>query len=56
MLKSRIALEDYYQPGDLEIQIDDFVGHYNHRRYHESFGNLIPVNVCFGCGQKILLE
>jgi len=29
-LKKRILLENYYLPGDLEAQIDAFVGHYNH--------------------------
>ena len=30
-LKNRILLENYYLPGDPEAQIDEFVGHYNHR-------------------------
>ena len=30
-LKNRILLENYYLPGDLEAQIDAFVGNYNHR-------------------------
>jgi putative transposase len=55
-LKNRILLEHYYLPGDLEAQIDDFVAHYNHRRYHESLGNLTPADVYFGRGQTILLE
>ncbi len=55
-LKNRILLEHYYLPGDLEAQIDDFVGHYNHRRYHESLGNLTPADVYFGRGQTILLQ
>lgn len=55
-LKNRILLENYFLPGDLEAQIDDFVGHYNHRRYHESLGNLTPADVYFGRGQTILLE
>jgi putative transposase len=55
-LKNRILLENYYLPGDLEAQIDDFVSHYNHRRYHESLGNLTPADVYFGRGQTILLE
>jgi putative transposase len=55
-LKNRILLEHYYLPGDLEAQIDDFVGHYNHCRYHESLGNLTPADVYFGRGQTILLE
>jgi transposase InsO family protein len=55
-LKNRILLENYYLPGDLEAQIDKFIGHYNHRRYHESLGNLTPADVYFGHGQTIVLE
>jgi len=47
-LKNRILLENYYLPGDLEAQIDAFVAHYNHRRYHESLSNLTPADVYFG--------
>jgi putative transposase len=55
-LKNRILLEHYYLPGDLEAQIDEFVGNYNHRRYHESLGNLTPADVYFGRGKTILME
>jgi putative transposase len=55
-LKNRILLENYYLPGQLEAQIDRFVEHYNHRRYHESLKNLTPADVYFGRGQTILLE
>ena len=54
-LKNRILLDHCYQPSDLETQIDEFVGHYNHRRYHESLGNLTPADVYFGRGQTVLL-
>jgi transposase InsO family protein len=30
-LKSRILLENYYLPGDLERAVAGFVDHYNHR-------------------------
>ncbi len=55
-LKNRILLENYYLPGDLENQIEAFVEHYNHHRYHESLGNLTPADVYFGRGQTILLK
>jgi transposase InsO family protein len=55
-LKNRILLENYYLPGDLGTQIEAFVAHYNHLRYHESIHNLTPADVYFGRGQTILLE
>ena len=55
-LKNRILLENYYLPGDLEAQVDAFVAHYNHRRYHESLATLTPADVYFGRGQTILIE
>jgi putative transposase len=55
-LKNRVLLENYYLPGDLEAQINAFVQHYNHLRYHESIGNLTPADVYLGRGQAILLE
>ncbi|WP_227268138.1 integrase core domain-containing protein, partial [Roseobacter weihaiensis] len=39
-----------------EQAIDDFVDHYNHRRYHESLGNLTPADVYFGRSEGILKE
>ena len=32
-LKNRILLENHFQQESLEAAIDEFVGHYNHRRY-----------------------
>jgi len=55
-LKNRILLENYYLPGDLEAQIEAFIAHYNHRRYHESLSNLTPADVYFGRGQTILIK
>ena len=55
-LKNRILLEHYFLPGDLEAQVGAFVQHYNHRRYHESLGNLTPADVFFGRDRAILQE
>jgi len=55
-LKNRILLENYFLPGDLEKQIERFVDHYNHQRYHESLKNLTPADVYFGRGQSILAK
>jgi len=55
-LKNRILLENYYLPGDLEANIERFVDHYNHRRYHESLSNLTPADVYFGRGKTILMD
>jgi transposase InsO family protein len=53
-IKNRVLLENYFLPGDLERRIGAFVDHYNHRRYHESIGNLTPADVYLGRGAAIL--
>jgi transposase InsO family protein len=55
-LKNRILLENYFFSEDLKAQIEAFVGHYNHHRYHESINNLTPADVYFGRGQAILQQ
>ena len=55
-MKNRILLENYYLEGELEAAINAFVEHYNHRRNHESLGNLTPADVYFGRGPAILTE
>jgi len=55
-LKNRILLDNYFFPEDLKVQIEAFVDHYNHQRYHESLSNLTPADVYFGRGQTILLQ
>ncbi len=42
-LKNRILLQHYFLPGDLETQIEAFVDHYNHQRYHESLNNVVNI-------------
>ena len=53
-LKNRVLLENYYLPGNLEASVGAFVKHYNHRRYHESLGNLTPADVYFGQHHTII--
>ena len=53
-LKNRILLENYFLPGDLEAQIEAFVEHYNHQRYHESLANVTPADAYFGRASAII--
>ena len=55
-LKHRILLENDSLPGALEADIEAFVEHCNHRRYHQSLNHLTPADVYFGRGQTILPE
>ena len=55
-LKNRILLEHYFLPGDLEQQIEAFVEHYNHQRYHESLNNVTPADVYFGRANGVLKQ
>jgi putative transposase len=55
-LKNRILLENYFLPGDLEGQIEAFVEHYNHQRYHESLNNVTPADAYFGRAQTIIKQ
>jgi hypothetical protein len=43
-------------PGDLEAQVEAFVDHYNHQRYHESLNNVTPSDVYFGRDKAILKQ
>ena len=53
-LKNRVLLENYFLPGDLECQIEAFIEHYNHQRYHESLDNVTPADVYFGRASAVL--
>ena len=55
-MKNRILLENYFLPGDLETQIEAFVEHYNHRRYHESLKNVTPADAYFGRASDIIKQ
>ncbi len=43
-------------PGDLEVQIGNFIEHHNLRRYHESLENLALADVYFGRAPEILAQ
>ncbi len=55
-MKNRVLLENYYLPGDLEMQIGAFVDYYNHQRYHKSLNNVTPADVYFGRDKDIIRE
>lgn len=55
-LKNRILLENHYLPGALEAAVGKFVDHYNHRRCHESIGNVTPADAYFGRAEAIISE
>ena len=55
-LKNRVLLENYFLPGDLEVQIEAFVEHYNHQRYHESLNNVTPADAYFGRAEAIIRQ
>ena len=55
-LKNRILLENYFLPGDLEAQVETFVEHYNHQRYHESLSNVTPADAYFGRAETIIKQ
>ena len=54
--KNRILLENYFLPGDLEQEIEAFVEHYNHRRYHESLDNVTPADTYLGKAPAIIKQ
>jgi transposase InsO family protein len=47
-MKNVVKLENYYSPWELERAIAVFVDYYNHRRYHESLGNVTPADMYEG--------
>ncbi|RDC61379.1 RNA-directed DNA polymerase [Alteripontixanthobacter maritimus] len=55
-LKNRFLLENYFLPGDLETQIEAFIEHYNHQRYHESLSNVTPADAYFRRAGSIIKQ
>ena len=45
-----------FLPGDLEAQIEAFVEHYNHQRYHEALCNVTPADAYFGRASAIIKQ
>ena len=52
-LKNIIRLQNYYLPGELELEIGRFNEYYNNHRYHESLNNVTPADVYFGRYREI---
>ncbi len=40
----------------MRSRICAFVGHYNHRRYHESLDNVTPADAYFGRAEAIIKQ
>lgn len=55
-MKAVVKLENFYFPWELEQAIASFVEYYNHRRYHESLGNITPADVYVGRAQEVHLR
>lgn len=46
-MNNRTLLQNHCQSGDLEAQIEAFLGHYDHRCYHESLNVVTPAGAYF---------
>ena len=55
-MKNVVKLQNYYYPWELEQAIEDFVGYYNHSRYHEALDNLTPEDVYFGRVEQVKIR
>jgi len=53
-MKNILLLENYYNPSELEDQIELFVDYYNNYRYHEALDNITPTDVYNGRRWEIL--
>jgi putative transposase len=52
-MKNVITLRHYHAPWELEQELERFVEHYNHERYHEALGNLTPADMYHGRNREI---
>jgi len=53
-MKNVVRLQNYYLPGDLEREIEQFVDYYNNHRVHESLNNVTPSDVLHGRQKEVL--
>ena len=53
-MKNVVKLQNYFFPWELEKELETFVDHYNHRRYHESLNNVTPADVFHERQREIL--
>lgn len=53
-MKNQVVLENDFLPADREGQIEAFVEHYNHQRYHEILGNVTLAGAYFGRAEIII--
>ena len=53
-LKTDVNQVPYEAVQDLEAAVRNFVGFYNHRRYHKALGDVTPMDVLEGCRKAIL--
>ena len=53
-LKTRLNVLVYSSPEALKRAMAEFIEYYNHRRYHESIGNVAPADVYYGRREDIL--
>lgn len=53
-MKRVIKLQHYFAPSEPEEAIGEWVEYYNEQRYHESLGNLRPIDVYLGRQDQIL--
>ena len=54
-MKNVVKLDNYYFPGELEQQLEQFVDYYNNQRYHESLENVTPSDV-YNNRKRLILE